>query len=177
VIRTCTLALFLGMFAAAAWSAEPLGRFFFTPQQRAELDAARGKRSPAPPRPAPVVEPATDSDAQAGAPRPPQVITYSGMVRRSDGRSVLWLNEQPMDAKEALARLPLAGRVRPDGAVSLQDPHSGRTIDLKVGQSIELDSGGVTEGRRARHTPPGRGAAAPDATPAPPAGSSGDAPR
>lgn len=39
----------------------------------------------------------------------------------------------------------IVGRVRPDGGVSLQVPQSGRSVDLKVGQSIELLSGTIEE--------------------------------
>ena len=40
----------------------------------------------------------------------------------------------------------VVGRVRPDGSVSVQVPQSGRSVDLKPGQSLELLSGTVEEG-------------------------------
>jgi hypothetical protein len=131
--------LVLGLSAAqAAWSAQPVGRFFFTPAERAALDAARVQK-PTPQSAAAPQEP----------PRPTsQTITYSGIVRRSDGRSTLWLNNKPVDERDALSGLAVTGRVRPDGAVTFQNPETGARIDLKVGQRAELQTGRVAESRR-----------------------------
>ncbi|MGZ8267485.1 MAG: hypothetical protein ACXW20_08080, partial [Burkholderiales bacterium] len=49
----------------------------------------------------------------------------------------------------ALTGLNLRGRVRPDGAVTLQVPNTGSSIDVKVGQSVEVLTGKVAERRRA----------------------------
>jgi hypothetical protein len=76
-------------------------------------------------------------------------VTYGGIVRRSDGKSMLWINNRLADEKEALTGLNLRGRVRPDGAVTLQVPNTGSSIDVKVGQSVEVLTGKVAEGRRA----------------------------
>jgi hypothetical protein len=110
--------------------AQSLGRFFFTPAEREELDAngLRTKQTRAPPmiaeeRPAPV--------------RPPQTVTYGGIVRRSDGRAMLWMNDRLAEEKEALAGLNLRGRVSADGAVLLDVP-GGPDIQVKVGQSVQL---------------------------------------
>ena len=106
-----TIALLLGLtIAGAAPAAETFGRFFFTPAERAQLDLARAQNRAPQPKPA---EPAETAPA-------PQVLTYSGMVRRSDGKSVLWLNNRPVDEKEALSSLAVTGRVRSDGAVTVR---------------------------------------------------------
>jgi len=82
-------------------------------------------------------------------------VTYGGIVRRSDGRATLWINNRAVDAKEALSDSNLKGRVRPDGAVSIQIPDRAGTVDVKVGQSVELQSGRVAETRRhAAEKPP-----------------------
>ena len=127
-------------------SAEPpvLGRLFFTPAERAELDILRRSKPAAP-------------VAQAEAPPPPpppQVVTYGGLVRRSDGKAMLWINNRLVEEKEALAGLNLRGKVRPDGAVTLQVPDTGRNIEVKVGQSVEVHSGRVAETRKPRPEPP-----------------------
>jgi hypothetical protein len=126
--------------ANAASAEQPLGRLFFTPAERAQLDEARThkQRSPQSTATEPVASPAT------------QTITYSGIVRRSDGKSILWLNNRAAEEKEALAGLAVDGRVGADGAVTLQDA-SGSTVRLKVGQRAELQTGKVAE---ARHAPP-----------------------
>ena len=122
--------------APARAAAQPLGRFFFSPTERAQLDIARLQKK----------APSAAPDA-VEAPPAPQVVTYGGLVRRSDGRQMLWLNNQLVDAKEGLAGLSLKGRVKPDGAVTLQ-AQSGATVDVKVGQSVEVYTGRVAETRK-----------------------------
>jgi len=128
--------LLLALAAMPATAAQQLGRLFFTPAERAQLDQARAQKQ----KPQPKAE-------EPAAPPAPQVVTYSGLVRRSDGKAVLWLNNRPVDEKEALSSLPVQGRVRKDGSVVVRVPQTGRTIDLKVGQTIELTSGAVAEGK------------------------------
>jgi hypothetical protein len=125
-------------FVHAAFSAQSIGRLFYTPGERAQLDAVRTQK-PTPQAAAAAQEP----------PRPTsQTITYSGIVRRSDGRSTLWLNNKAVDEKDALSSLAVTGRVRPNGEVTLQVPETGASINLKVGQRAEMQTGHVVESRR-----------------------------
>jgi hypothetical protein len=127
--------------AAAATSVpapaqERLGRLFFTPAQRASLDVARSQRARA--------ALSTEKPEQEAAPVP-QTITYSGVLRRSDGKTTVWINNQPVNDEESAGAAAIVGRVRPDGSVTLQVPQSGRSVILKPGQSVELLSGAVEE--------------------------------
>ncbi len=122
--------------AKAAKAEESVGRLFFTPAQRASLDIARTRRAP--------TSLATEGAEETATPVA-QTITYGGMVRRSDGKSTVWLNNRPINDQELVGG-PIIGRVRPDGGVSLQVPQSGRGVDLKPGQSVELLSGAIEEG-------------------------------
>ena len=139
-----------------------IGRLFYTPAERAALDVAR------------VQKPAAPAAAQEApeAPPPPQVVSYGGLVRRSDGRAMLWINNRLVDEKEALAGIHLKGKVRSDGAVTLQVPETGRSIEIKVGQSVEIQTGKVAETRKPRDDEK----SAPGATPAAPADAKGAAP-
>lgn len=121
---------------AAARAVEPIGRLFFTPAQRASLDVARTQRAR--------TTLSTEKDEETAAPVA-QSITYGGMVRRSDGKSTVWINNRPINDKEPVAGGAIVGRVRPDGGVLLQVPQSGRVVGLKPGQSIELLSGTIEE--------------------------------
>jgi len=123
--------------AQAAGAAEPAGRLFFTPAQRASLDVARTQRARA--------TLSNEKTEQEAAPVP-QTITYGGVVRRSDGKSTAWFNNQPVNDREPLGGAAIVGRVRPDGSVTLQVLQSGRSVSLKPGQSVELLSGAVEEG-------------------------------
>lgn len=84
--------LFLAAIAATASlpEAHALGRLFFTPQQRAELDRQRIKGG----RPG----------AESGAP-----MTLNGRVVRSSGRHTTWINGVPLNDGESgtLPGLPL----------------------------------------------------------------------
>ena len=126
-----------------AWAADPpLGRLFFTPSQRASLDVARSQRTRA--------TVATEQvDEQVLQPAP-QTITYGGMVRRSDGKTTVWLNDRPVDEQKAGGGPTIVRRVGPDGAVTLEIPQSNRSVDLKVGQSVEVLSGSIGEAYRPR---------------------------
>jgi len=120
-----------------AWAADPtIGRLFFTPSQRASLDVARSQRNRA--------TVATEATQEVVQQPVPQTITYGGMIRRSDGRSTIWLNNQPVhDGNTAEGSPTVVRRVGPDGAVTLEVPQSNRRVDLKVGQSVEVLSGSV----------------------------------
>lgn len=116
---------------------EPLGRLFFTPAQRSSLDVARSQRARA--------TLSTESTEEQQAAPAAQSITYGGMVRRSDGKSTVWINGRPVTEQEAAAGATVVGRVGADGSVSVEVPQSGRSVRLKPGQSVELLSGTIEE--------------------------------
>lgn len=125
---------------APASAQPPIGRLFFTPAEREQLDVARSQRKPAP-------QPSAAAERVEAAPTT-QSVTYGGIVRRSDGRSMLWINNRLVDEKDALKGLSLKGRVKSDGSVTLRVPQTGGSIDVKVGQSVELQTGRVAEARK-----------------------------
>jgi len=135
---------------------ERLGRLFFTPAQRASLDIARSQRAR--------TALATEKTEQEATPVP-QTITYSGVLRRSDGKTTVWINNQPVHDRESAGAATIVGRVRSDGSVTLQVPQSGRSVILKPGQSVELLSGAVEEGY-SRRLEGSRAEPKPAATPA-----------
>ena len=89
LIRTA-LCIFV-VVAANVAGAEPLGRLFFTPKERAALD--RGKAG----QPAELVE-VTPAD-----PRRP--MEMNGYVARSDGKTTVWMDGEPRYRQEATTRL------------------------------------------------------------------------
>jgi hypothetical protein len=134
---TVCCALAAAAISVPAPAQERLGRLFFTPAQRASLDVARSQRAR--------TALATEKTEQEATPVP-QTITYSGVLRRSDGKTTVWINNQPVHDRESAGAATIVGRVRPDGSVTLQVPQSGRSVNLKPGQSVELLSGAVEEG-------------------------------
>lgn len=125
------LALLSLLIPLTAFGADTLGRLFFTPDQRAQLDTLRTKR---------VVASQTKEEP------PPEVVTYNGIVRRSDGKTTVWVNNQSLSEADLRDKPAIAGRVSRDGKIVLQTTQSGSTrTQLKVGQSAELLSGQVAE--------------------------------
>ena len=132
-------------------AADNLGRLFLVPEQRAQLEIVRAQRDW---RIAPVIE---DAPVVAAPPRPsvPPVVTYSGIVNRSDGRSTVWINGQPVHERERVKgadEVNITG-VR-DGVVSVAIPQVDRRASLRVGQSLDVESGVIEESYRRRVTVP-----------------------
>ena len=176
--------LFLMCFLCsnAALAADGLGRLFLTPEQRAQLDVVREKRD----RRLPVT---TETEAApvvtAPTPQGPDVVTYNGVVRRSDGKSTVWINGKPVnerDKGQTASDVTVLGVGR-DGTVSVSVPHVGRRASLKVGQSLDVNAGTIgepytwpsTRQRAPENTPVGTAPTVPSAastatgsTPAPP---------
>jgi len=135
VVLACQMSL-------AAAADQTLGRLFFTPEQRAQLDSARRNRAQRP-----VIEAAADEAPPAAR------VTYSGMVKRSDGRSTIWINNRPVHERAPGEAGAPRARVDEEGAASITLPQQQRSIRLKVGQTAELASGHVAESYARRPAP------------------------
>lgn len=141
-------------------AAEPLGRLFFTPQQRATLDTARKQKSRA--------TIATEETREAApAPPVPETITVQGVVRRSDGKSTVWINSRAVQEGGKAGSASVVRTDRPDGSLTVHVPQANRNVDLKVGQSLEIVSGTIEENYSRRATAP---KPEPKPEPKPPAG-------
>jgi hypothetical protein len=138
------------LFCAGTAVSADLGRMFFTPEQRATLDNARKKNLR--------IEIGTDNVQPPAAPVP-QNLSVNGIVRRSDGKSTIWLNNRAVIEPRADGINVVTGKN--DNRVKLTDPASGRSVDLKVGQTVEILSGTIQENyeRRPRSKPETRPAA------------------
>jgi hypothetical protein len=124
------LFLVLGGLAAAAWAADPLGRLFFTPDERERLERQRA-RPPA--------------EAKPSLPG----VTVNGVVQRSDGKAVVWVNGVPRPASAPAAENGLAARPLDAATVVVTTPEG--KVQVKVGETVWLAPG---EGRgRGKETP------------------------
>jgi hypothetical protein len=120
--------VFLGMLLAAeVCGAQELGRLFFTPEQRAALDARRKARVPDRPSPAVVASPTTKLD---------------GYVKRSGGKSTVWVNGEALS--EGSGDAPRIGQ-DPEGRVSVPIGE-GRRAGLKPGEAVDRGTGQVHDG-------------------------------
>jgi len=113
----------------------PMGRMFFTPAERAALDESRR-------RPVPV--PAPESEV---LPPAPSYVTLDGVVRRSDGATSIWLNSGLVEGRRTADGLEVTGpkSARAAGRITVRVPQAGRSVDLRVGQQLEVTSGQVRE--------------------------------
>ncbi|NHZ80330.1 hypothetical protein F2P44_13760 [Massilia sp. CCM 8695] len=123
---TVAACLLLGATLNARAQTAPMGRLFTTPAERHQLDVQRGLIA-APP--APVVE-------AAPAPQP---MTVNGFVRRSSGKSTVWVNNEAQEG----ARNRFSGPAQAP-RVTLTLP-SGQKVVLKPGQSVDVNAGTVTD--------------------------------
>ena len=103
--RLWILALCLGSVGTGmAASADP-GRLFFTPTQRALLEDARARN---------VIPPAPGQQAaSASAPAP---LRYDGVVIRSDGKTIRWIDGKAQRDGSAVSGLK-PGQIRANGKV------------------------------------------------------------
>jgi hypothetical protein len=121
------------LLAAAqfAQAADPVGRIFYTPEQRDQLDSLRTQKAVA---------------IQSRDEPVPEFVTYKGIVRSSDGKATVWVNNEALSEAELRDKQSIAGRVDRNGQILLQTPQAAsRQLQLKVGQSAELLSGRIDE--------------------------------
>jgi hypothetical protein len=132
-------ALAAGLNAQAA--DPPYGRLFYTPQQRAALEDARRRNIRA-------EELAAEAAKQTNKPPVPRKVLVSGVVQRSDGTSVAWVNGKPVES-ETRDGLRVRHGASSTGVV-VYDPEKRRTVAVKVGQQVDLNTGRIEESYETR---------------------------
>jgi hypothetical protein len=125
--RVLLLALSLSVLPQA--SGQELGRLFFTPEQRAALDARRKARVPDTPAVAVVASPTTRVD---------------GFVRRSGGPSTVWVNGEPLGEHGPEAPRIVRGATS-DPRVSIPVGDGGIRFSLKPGQVLDRGNGEIRD--------------------------------
>lgn len=73
----------------------------------------------------------------------PETVTYSGIVRNSEGKATVWINDEALSEADLRNKQSIVGRIGRDGQITLQAPQTA--VQLKVGQSATLFSGKVDE--------------------------------
>jgi hypothetical protein len=129
-IATLLLSAVVSLWAAGV-QAQELGRLFFTPDQRAALDARRKARVPDKPAATPVAEsPLTRVD---------------GAVRRSGGKSTVWVNGETIPEGAQAGSPKVAPPGSSPGRVSIPAGEGAPRIDMRVGESLDRGSGEVRD--------------------------------
>lgn len=127
MMRAAFLLLLCAALTPRAGVAQELGRLFFTPEQRAALDARRKARLP-------------DKPA-ALAPSP--TTRVNGVVKRSSGKSTFWLDGFAVTE----GTQPEGLRIRRDAdpsRVVVTIGEDGRRIVLRTGDTLDRATGEVT---------------------------------
>ncbi|HUW51578.1 MAG TPA: hypothetical protein VMV75_11250 [Sulfuricella sp.] len=113
------------LLAANSPRADVAGRFFYTPQERAALDAQRNK--------------------SVGLNMGGDSITVNGLVARSSGKSTVWINNTPQNDHETTSGIAVIGKQPAGGKVTLRPSGSSKPISMRVGQTLETGSGQIRE--------------------------------
>ena len=116
--------LVLGLLSAPCSAQEPLGRLFYTPEQRQALDARRRARLPDRPSAPMVASPTTRLD---------------GYVRRENGKSTVFVNGEALP--ETAPEAPRIGT----GRVTVNVGESGARAGLRPGESLDRSTGEVKD--------------------------------
>ena len=119
--------LVLAALLTAPCGAEELGRLFFSPAERAALDAQRR---------------ASATRAEPAAPAPMRI---DGYVLRAGGSSTVWVNGRASAGgplPEDVSVTPDAGR---PGEVAVTLRSRGASTRVKVGDTMDAASGGVRD--------------------------------
>lgn len=105
--RIALLFLALTTVMPIAW-ADELGRLFYTPKQRVQLDVEHARN-------------ATPEDS-------PNVISIDGIVQRHGGERTVWINGVPQAAGRSDERAP--------ASVPVAIPGQSQPVEVKVGQKV-----------------------------------------
>ncbi len=119
--------LMIAFLSGHAACAEPLGRLFFSPDERAMLNRMRQKSGGS-------TVSATDQ------------ITLNGLVRSSSGKTTAWINQLPQNENETpqgVVILQQGQTSRPSAVLLLP---SGKQIRLKAGQTFDAAKNKIREG-------------------------------
>lgn len=100
-----------GLAASMPANSEQLGRLFFTPEQRAQMEQ--------------------DKPANTGSGASHRVLTVNGIVQKHGGARTVWVNGLPQQATGSDGRAP--------ESVSVAVPGTSQPVKIKVGQKILIN--------------------------------------
>lgn len=128
----------LVMMPLSGMAAESIGRLFMTPAERANLDLVRQNSNP--------VNLKQEEALPETVIKEPDSISIQGYVKRSDGKkSTVWINNTPMQEDQGNTEVQVGKLGKSANQVQITLPASGRSVNLKPGQTYDSNSDKVTE--------------------------------
>jgi len=109
--------LILGVILSQISFSEPLGRLFFTPEQRAQIERSRLQNT----------DPRSNDN----------ILTVNGIVQKDGGQRTAWINGVPQQVGKSDANTP--------GSVPVTLPGASKPIKIKVGQRVLINSAADSE--------------------------------
>lgn len=113
------LFLILPALLSASAQAQELGRLFFSPAERKQIEQQHAQQA----LKNRLAESSKDGDQQSA-------ITVNGLIKRSDGSRIVWINGKQQ--RIAPGRDP--------NKIPVTVPGQNQTVDVKVGQRLLLDN-------------------------------------
>jgi len=104
--------IILGVFFSQISFSEPLGRLFFTSEQRAQFERSRLQNT----------DPRSNDS----------ILTVNGIVQKDGGQRTAWINGVPQPIGKSDANTP--------GSVPVTLPGTSKPIKIKVGQRVLINS-------------------------------------
>ncbi len=123
-VGICVLTLWMG---SPSMAEETLGRLFFTPERRHQLDRQRQLNAP---------------DRQQTVREP--LLTIDGVVVRSSGRRTAWVNGSPQHEDEVATGLSITPRRGDPGKVWVE-ANDAPTARARVGETVNSGSGETSD--------------------------------
>lgn len=140
------LILLLALPTISSAEDAPLGRLFFTPSDRATMDAIR-KSSKAPDK----VITSKDVEADVAAPEEAPAaekkvgspVMVNGYITRSDGKNTVWVNDRPMAEKSTNQAIKVEKLSADKGQVKIVMTDEKKAASLRPGQVYDPNSNKV----------------------------------
>ena len=130
--------LMLVMMSRSGMAAESIGRLFMTPAERANLDLVRQNSNP--------VNLKQEESIPETVIKEPDSISIQGYVKRSDGKkSTVWINNTPMQEDQGNTDVQVGKLGKSANQVQITLPASGRSMNLKPGQTYDSATDSVRE--------------------------------
>ena len=143
--------LVLGVLCARGAPGDELGRLFFTPEERATMEAARARADLAPVSLSALSLSNLPGAIPAVATPPPPALTLNGLVTRSQGPATLWINGIAQDARSLYLPGVAQPRVRLErNAIQIALDATQPARRVKAGQTFDPARAQVSDAHQTR---------------------------